>query len=110
MSAATTLGHPPYDLLLAALGACKSMTLRMYAERKNWPLDQARITLRHEKIHAEDCDNCHSKTGYVDRVNTEVHITGDLSDEQRQRLFEIADRCPVHQTLTHEVNIVSTLK
>ena len=103
-------GPSPYDLLLAALGACKPMTLRMYAERKNWPLDQARITLRHEKIHAEDCDNCHSKTGYVDRVNTEVHITGDLSDEQRQRLFEIADRCPVHQTLTHEVNIVSTLK
>lgn len=105
----TDSGPTPYDFLLAALGACKSMTMRMYAERKGWPLEQARVILRHDKIHAEDCENCETETGKVDRIETEISLSGDLSGEQRQRIFEIAERCPVHQTLTHEVKLTAKL-
>ncbi len=102
-------GPTPYDYLLTALGACKSMTMRMYAERKGWPLERTRVTLRHEKIHAEDCETCQTEKGMVDLIETEIRLSGHLSDEQRQRIFEIAERCPVHQTLTHEVSLTAKL-
>lgn len=102
-------GPTPYDYLLAGLGACKSMTMRMYAERKGWPLERATVTLRHEKIHAEDCETCETETGKVDRIDTAISLSGDLTDEQRQKIFEIAERCPVHQTLKHEINLTAKL-
>jgi putative redox protein len=103
-------GPSPYDLLVGALGACTSMTLRMYADRKQWPLDAITVRLRHDKIHAEDCSGCESRSGKVDRIEREIELTGDLSEVQRQRLLEIADRCPVHRTLHSEVLIESRLK
>ena len=85
------------------------MTLRMYANRKGWPLTRVQVTLRHSKIHAEDCAECETKEGKVDNIDVEIGLTGELSAEQRQKLLEIADRCPVHQTLTHEINMTSKL-
>jgi len=102
-------GPTPYDFLMAAVGTCKSMTMRMYAERKGWPLEQARVTLHHEKIHAEDCETCETQTGKVDRIDSVISLSGDLSDEQRQKIFEIAERCPVHQTLMHEISLTAEL-
>jgi len=102
-------GPNPYDLLLAALGACTSMTLRMYARHKGWPLERVAVTLRHEKIHAKDCADCETKTGKVDRIEREIVVEGPLDDTQRQRLLEIAERCPVHRTLMEEKRIVSRL-
>ena len=96
-------GASPYDLLLASLGACTSMTLRMYAERKGWPVDHVSVSLTHSKIHAKDCEDCETRTGRLDRIDRTIHITGDLDDDQRARLIEIADRCPVHRTLTSEI-------
>ncbi|HKJ72561.1 MAG TPA: bifunctional alpha/beta hydrolase/OsmC family protein [Alphaproteobacteria bacterium] len=96
-------GPSPYEYLLAGLGACTSMTLRMYAERKSWPLDRVRVRLNHQKIHAEDCKNCETKTGKIDRIERLIEIEGDLSEEQRSRLLEIADKCPVHRTLHSEI-------
>lgn len=101
-------GPTPYDLLLAGLGACTSMTMRMYARHKGWPLERATVTLRHEKIHARDCEACEQTQGKVDRVEREIRIEGDLTEDQRARLMGIADRCPVHQTLRSDVQIVST--
>lgn len=102
------LGPTPYGLLLAALGACTSMTIRMYAQRKNWSLRSTTVTLRHNKIHAEDCANCETTAGMLDRVTREIHIDGDLDDTQRARLMDIADKCPVHRTLRSEVVIETT--
>ena len=103
-------GPSPYDYLLASLGACTSITLRMYADRKRWPLDAVSVRLRHSRIHAEDCAECESETGYIDRLERDVHIEGDeLDDEQRARLLEIANRCPVHRTLLNEKQIPTRL-
>lgn len=103
-------GPTPYDLVLAGLGACTSMTVRMYADRKGWPLEQVRVTLRHSRIHAKDCADCETRTGFVDHIDRDIELSGNLDDEQRQRLLHIAERCPVHQTLTSEVRIATSLR
>ncbi|MGP1253070.1 MAG: bifunctional alpha/beta hydrolase/OsmC family protein [Kiloniellales bacterium] len=100
-------GPTPYDLLLAALGACTSMTMRMYAKRKTWPLQAAEVTLRHEKIHATDCADCETKEGKIDRIDRRIRLEGALDDTQREKLMEIADKCPVHRTLHSEIKIVT---
>ena len=101
-------GPNPYDLLLAALGACTAMTLRLYAERKALPLDRVTVRLRHDKIHAADCEACESKEGMIDRIDRGIVLDGALDGEQRARLLEIADKCPIHRTLTSEVDIRTT--
>ena len=103
-------GATPYDLLLAALGACTSMTVRMYANRKGWQLERVRVTLRHSRIHAEDCADCETRIGWIDHIDRDLELTGDLDDTQRQRLLLIAERCPVHKTLTSEVDIATSLR
>jgi putative redox protein len=103
-------GPNPYDLLVGALGACTSMTLRMYADRKEWPLDSITVRLKHEKIYAEDCQQCETESGKVDSIDREIELGGVLDQDQRQRLLEIADRCPVHRTLHSEVQVTSRLK
>ncbi len=102
-------GLSPYDLLLAGLGACTSMTLRMYAARQQWPLDRVTVSLRHSRIHATDCADCATQTGQLDRVERTIRLTGGLDDDQRRRLLEIADRCPVHRTLGSAVDVRTTL-
>jgi uncharacterized OsmC-like protein/pimeloyl-ACP methyl ester carboxylesterase len=98
-------GPGPYDLLLAGLGACTSMTLRLYADHKKLPLDRVSVRLSHNKIHAEDCENCETKEGMVDRIDRNITLEGALDAEQRKRLLEIADKCPVHRTLESEIEI-----
>src|SRR3569832_1471297 len=98
-------GLAPYDLLLAGLGACTSMTMRLYAERKSLPLTRTTVTLRHNKIHAEDCAECETKTGMLDQIERVIAMECPLDAEQRKKLIEIADKCPVHRTLTSEVRI-----
>ncbi len=102
-------GPNPYEYLLTALGSCTAMTLRMYAGRKGLDLEHVEVTLRHSRIHSKDCDECESKQGYVDRIDKRITLTGDLSGEQRQKLLEIADKCPVHRTLQNEILIKSEL-
>jgi putative redox protein len=103
-------GPDPYTLLLSALGGCISMTVTLYARRKSWPLERVTVRLRHGRIHAKDCTECTEGTeGYVHRIERSVTIEGDLSEEQRTRLQEIAHKCPVHKTLTSKI-VVAELK
>jgi uncharacterized OsmC-like protein/alpha/beta superfamily hydrolase len=103
----TNLGPTPYELLLAGLGACTSMTLKMYAGRKEWPLDAVRVTLRHDRVHAKDCEDCEKDTGMIDVIDKKLELEGDLTEEQRERLLDIAGKCPVHRTLLNEIKIRS---
>ncbi|HEX8283096.1 MAG TPA: OsmC family protein [Pyrinomonadaceae bacterium] len=99
-------GPDPYTLLLAALGSCVSMTLMLYARRKGWPLERVRVRLRQRRVHAKDCAECESDSNdFVHQIERAVELDGDLDDEQRARLQEIAHRCPVHRTLTNEIAI-----
>jgi len=100
-------GPSPYDFVLAGLGACKSMTMRLYAERKTFPLERATVTLHHSKIHAEDCAECETRQGMLDQIEVAIGLEGPLDADQRKRILEIADRCPVHRTLTSEIRIVT---
>lgn len=104
----TDTGPGPYDLLMASLGACTTMTIRMYAERKGIALARVSVALRHAKIHAADCAECETREGKIDRITREIRLEGALSAEERARLMEIADRCPVHRTLHAEISIVTT--
>jgi putative redox protein len=103
----TDTGVSPYDLLLAALGTCTSMTVSLYARRRQWPLASVTVRLRHSKIHARDCADCETKEGTLDRIERDVVLEGELSAEQRAQLMAIAERCPVHRTLTSEISIVT---
>jgi uncharacterized OsmC-like protein/alpha/beta superfamily hydrolase len=103
-------GPSPYEYLLAALGACTGMTLQMYARRKQWPLAEAVVRLSHQKIHAEDCRDCDEKDRRLDKFERELELRGELDEAQRQQLLQIAEKCPVHRTLTGEVRIETTLR
>lgn len=99
-------GPDPYTLLLAALGSCISMTVTLYARRKQWPVESVTVRLRQNRIHAKDCRECaQDNEGYVHRIERSVQITGPLSEEQQSRLQEIAHKCPVHKTLTSKIVI-----
>lgn len=108
-SGGLNLGPNPYELLLSALGACTSMTIRMYADRKKLNLENIDVTLRHDHVHAADCADCEKQTGLVDKIEKTIKLEGDLTDAQRQRILEIADMCPVHKTLHNEIKINSSL-
>jgi uncharacterized OsmC-like protein len=95
----------PYDYLLAGLGACTSMTVGLYARKKKWPLDDVTVALRHSRIHANDCADCETKEGMLDRIEMEVDLKGELTSEQRAKLLEVAGKCPVHRTLKSEIQI-----
>ena len=101
-------GPGPYDLLLAALGACTAITVRMYAERKGWPQRHTTVRLRHRRVHAKDCADCETKTGWMDHIERELQFDGELTDEQRAALLDIAGRCPVHRTLHSTVTVSTT--
>jgi putative redox protein len=102
-------GPTPYEYLVAALGACTSMTLRIYADRKGWPVESIAVKLRHQKIHSRDCEDCEENTRKVDYIDREIELEGPLTKEQRERLLQIADRCPIHQTLLSDISISSKL-
>ena len=102
-------GPDPYDLLLTALGGCTSMTIMMYARRKEWPLEGVQVKLNHEKIHATDCDECITEEGKLDQITKTIYLKGDLTQEQKERILEIAERCPVNRTLTTECRVLGKL-
>ncbi len=103
----TNSGPTPYGYLVAGLGACTSMTIRMYADHKKIPLESVRVELQHDKIHAADCEACETGAGKIDRITRKIFLTGNLSPEQQKRIIEIADKCPVHRTL-HSGVLVET--
>ena len=103
------LGPNPYDFLLTALGACVTMTLRMYADRKGWDLEEVQVHLDQSRVYAEDCEECESEDGYVHVIEKKLKFIGELSEEQIQRLLESSDKCPVHKTLTNEIKIITTI-
>ena len=103
----TNGGPSPYELLLSAVGACTAMTMRMYASRKQWPLEEVTVRLRTGRRYAEDCANCEKQSVGIQRIERQVEMKGDLSDEQRERLLYIADRCPVKQTLSKGIEVVT---
>lgn len=105
----TDTGPGPYDLLLAALGSCTSMTLSLYARRKQWPLEAVQVRLRHSRVHAVDCENCETEIGMIDQIDLDIELVGPLIENQRARLLDIAAKCPVHRTLTAEIAIRSRL-
>ena len=98
-------GPDPYDYLLASLGVCTSMTVGLYARRNKWPLENVTVSLWHSRIYAKDCEECDAKDGMLDRVDVEVELTGSLTAEQHAKLMDVAAKCPVHKTLTSEINI-----
>lgn len=104
------LGPDPYEHLLTALGACTSMTIRMVASRKQWPLENIKVILSHTREHSEDCVDCEGKKAYLETISRHIQLTGDLNEEQRSRLTEVADKCPVHKTLSHHLNIKTKVK
>lgn len=106
----TDSGPTPYDLLLAALGSCTSMTVGMYARRKQWPLERVTVRLRHSRVHAKDCAACETEDAMLTVIDRDVQFEGPLSDDQRTRLLAIANRCPVHLTLTSKIDIRTTLR
>src|SRR5215510_1802759 len=103
------LGPSPYELLLASLGACTSMTLRLYATRKGWNLERITVRLRHYRVHAQDCIDCETKPSSVDRIDREIELAGNLTEEQKARLQAIAEKCPVHRTLTSRIEIRTSI-
>jgi uncharacterized OsmC-like protein len=105
----TDEGPNPYDYLLAALGGCTAMTLRMYADRKGWPLESVTVRLSQDRIHAKDCEECETEEGRIDRIRREIELGGPLEEKQRRRLVEVADMCPVHRTLKAEVLVENSL-
>ncbi len=105
----TNSGPTPYDYLLAALGACTAMTVRMYADHKKWPLESVAVRLQHQKVYRRDCEECGTKDRKIDRIGLELELGGALDESQRRRLLEIAERCPVHRTLESEV-LVETVE
>ncbi|HZJ55976.1 MAG TPA: OsmC family protein [Myxococcaceae bacterium] len=102
-------GPTPYEMLLAGLGACTAMTLRLYADRRKWPLERARISLQHRKVHAQDCVDCVTKPAKMDVVDRVITLEGALTEEQRAKLLEIAERCPVQQTLGGKIQVNTKL-
>jgi putative redox protein len=105
----SNLGPTPYDFLSAALATCTSMTLQMYARHKKLPLESATVRVMHDKIHAEDCEDCESGSGKIDEFRRTIALEGELTDAQRKRMLEIADRCPVHRSLHGEIKVRSKL-
>ncbi len=106
----TDAGPTPYDYLLSALGSCTAMTVRMYADRKGWPLESVTVRAEHGRIHAKDCEECETESGKIDRIELELNLEGPLDAEQRERLREIADKCPVKRTLNSEVLVETRTK
>ena len=106
----TETGATPYDLLLAAVGSCTSMTMGMYARRRKWPLERVTVRLRHSRVHAEDCASCETQDSRLTVIDREIAVEGSLDDDQRARLVAIANRCPVHLTLSSRIDIRTTLQ